>query len=302
MPVPASFTDISETASSNSPAGSETVGTQANEYFQAAFSFIRQLYDGVIKPLAPINVNGQQIINLAQGDTSSVSNQAVTGAQLRNFSYKIGEQRWWNSHGQAILPVWGPGWQLADGTNGTLDMRNRSPVGTGSQYGLGTTAGAIGVALAIANMPAHSHGVNDPGHAHGLADPGHSHGIGDPGHNHTVVDAGHSHGVNDPGHAHSVSGNNTQGGGAITFNGASGAPVSTNTTTNGTGISIALGGTGIHNNASLTGISLGTSGTGASVAGALTGISTASVGSGAGFDNRPPLMGVVCIEYTGIGA
>jgi len=36
----------------------------------------------------------------------------------------------------------------------------------------GTTAS---YQLTTADMPSHSHGVNDPGHAHGVNDPGHNH-------------------------------------------------------------------------------------------------------------------------------
>lgn len=46
MPVPTVITELSTTAASNSPAGSETVGTNVDDYFRAAFAFEAQLYAG----------------------------------------------------------------------------------------------------------------------------------------------------------------------------------------------------------------------------------------------------------------
>lgn len=41
-----------------------------------------------------------------------------------------------------------------------------------SQAVTGTNAGYT---LAIADIPAHNHGINDPGHSHSIGDPGHAH-------------------------------------------------------------------------------------------------------------------------------
>jgi hypothetical protein len=48
MPVPTARTDLSTTAASNSPAGSEAIGTNADDYIRAAFKFIRENYDDVL--------------------------------------------------------------------------------------------------------------------------------------------------------------------------------------------------------------------------------------------------------------
>lgn len=82
MPVPSAWTDISETAASNSPAGSESVGPNMNAYFQAAFAYCRQLYDGQINPLNPLNFNGQKITNVAAGVAVS---DAVVVSQLGSY-------------------------------------------------------------------------------------------------------------------------------------------------------------------------------------------------------------------------
>jgi hypothetical protein len=48
MPVPTARTDLSTTAASNSPAGSEAIGTNADDYIRAAYKFIRENYDDVL--------------------------------------------------------------------------------------------------------------------------------------------------------------------------------------------------------------------------------------------------------------
>ena len=50
-------------------------------------------------------------------------------------------------------------WALCDGTNGTPDLRNRFIVGAGDEYAIGAIGGDKEVALTIAQMPRHQHGV-----------------------------------------------------------------------------------------------------------------------------------------------
>ena len=45
------------------------------------------------------------------------------------------------------------GWQLADGTNGSPDLRNRFIVGAGSTYSIGNTGGNNTITLVTANLP-----------------------------------------------------------------------------------------------------------------------------------------------------
>ncbi len=59
------------------------------------------------------------------------------------------------------------GWQLADGSNGTLDLRDVWPLSAGPTYPVGTTGGMLGIDLG------HSHGpgaLTAPGgnHHHGV--------------------------------------------------------------------------------------------------------------------------------------
>ncbi|MBB2999641.1 hypothetical protein FHX57_001972 [Paraburkholderia tropica] len=73
MPVPTSLDDLSETPSSNSPQGNEPVGTNANEYFQAAYSFIKQLSNGWVKADGTVSMTG--LLTLS-GDPTSALNPA----------------------------------------------------------------------------------------------------------------------------------------------------------------------------------------------------------------------------------
>ncbi len=82
MPVPTSIASLSPAPSSNSPQGTENVGPIMNEYIQAAFGFIAQLYAGGILPTAAVNMNGQQINDLANG---VLSGDAVNYGQLITY-------------------------------------------------------------------------------------------------------------------------------------------------------------------------------------------------------------------------
>ncbi|WP_250439894.1 hypothetical protein [Caballeronia sp. AZ1_KS37] len=263
MPVPSSFTDLSTTPSLNSPASSETVGPNANEYLQSVFSFIKQIYNGTWKPAAAIDLNGQKLTNIAKGTISTSSTDAVRGDQL----YTVGEVRMWHGAVASISTTWGPGWYLCDGNHGTANLVDRFIVGAGSTYAMGATGGAATVALSVANMPSHSHGVSDPGHNHGIYDPG------------------HNHYVNDPGHAHSIPGN-------IAIQGSTYSQEGTNTRLFNLG--------GWNTNASGTGIWLNSSGTGIGLYASGTGISIQANGSGTAVENRPPYYALCFIEYRGV--
>jgi microcystin-dependent protein len=81
------------------------------------------------------------------------------------------------------------GWLICDGTNGTPNLRDRFVVGAGSTYAVEATGGAATVALAAANLPAHSHSFSgttsdrSAGHTHTGSTDGHG------GHSHTYLDA-----------------------------------------------------------------------------------------------------------------
>ncbi|MFP3638103.1 hypothetical protein [Paraburkholderia sp. SIMBA_054] len=271
MPIPSSINDLDVNPNNNSPQGSETVGPNANGYLQALGAFIKQIATGVgLAPTSDVNMGGKKLTNLGAGSTTSTSTDAITGAQARALAYKVGEQRMWHGAVANIASVWGAGWQLADGTNGTSDCRDRFIVGAGNLYAPGATGGNSTNTLAIANLPAHNHGINDPGHAHSISDPGHGHGVNDPGHSHRPQDLN-------------------------AF------------LTNGTVVNL-VGGTGqsydlkSFTSTSATGISIQGAASNIGINGAVTGISTQNTGSGAAIENKPPYYASCILEYTGIGA
>jgi microcystin-dependent protein len=270
MPIPSTINDLDPVASNNSPQGSEAVGPNANGYIQALSAFIKQIYGGALKPLAALNMNGQKITNAANGTVSSTSTDLVTGAQLAAARGRVGEFRMWGGPaGQAaVTAVWGPGWFIADGTNGTIDLRDRFIVAAGLSYAFGATGGVATYSLTSAQMPVHSHAIGDPGHSHG------------------INDGGHGHGLNDPGHAHGNIVDVTQGSSPTSRFWPQGFSNfgTVNTQNAATGMSV---------QAALSNIS---------AAAALTGITgTGTAGSGAAIDNRPPFLALIFIQYTGAG-
>lgn len=269
MPIPNSISDLDTNPNNNSPQGSETVGPNANGYIQALSAFIKQISTGAgLVFTSDLSANNHKVTNLANGTVSSTSKDAVNGSQLQAV-YKVGEVKMWHGAVANIGTVWGAGWQLADGTNGTADLRDRFIVGAGNSYALNATGGNASNTLSTSQMPVHNHGVNDPGH------------------NHSVNDPGHSHTVNDPGHKHG-SGN----GFGFSSSGGSG----------GIGSGTNANGSFSETDQRPTNISIFGSGTSISLNGSFTGISTQNAGSGASIENRPPYYALCFIEYTGIGA
>ncbi|UCE61395.1 MAG: hypothetical protein JSU63_06530 [Phycisphaerales bacterium] len=68
-----------------------------------------------------------------------------------------------------------PNWNICDGSDGTLDLRDRFIVGAGAGYNTGETGGAASVTLSIDQIPNHSHSFSgqtssDGDHAHGYQD------------------------------------------------------------------------------------------------------------------------------------
>ena len=202
---------------------------------------------------------------------------AVSGASIQKNGSELlptGVICMW-SGAAASIPA---GWYLCDGTNGTPDLRDRFIVGAGNSYSVGASGGSATQTLAVANLPAHNHGVNDPGHAHGVNDPGHTHQA-------SVNDPGHAHGVNDPGHSHPERVGQSTGGGGV--NGWNISPSQSlvnlgyNTGNANTGISINTAWTGI-------GVGIANATTGITIAQATTGITTQNTGSGSAFSLLPP--------------
>jgi microcystin-dependent protein len=119
----------------------------------------------------------------------------------------------------AIGYTWG-----GSGANFNLpDCRGRTRIGAGQGPGLtnrllGTIGGEESHIPGVAEMPAHTHGINEAAHTHTITDPGHDHTLSQTPHAHGVNDLGHVHGVSDPSHAHGVADpGHTHAGSNITF-------------------------------------------------------------------------------------
>jgi microcystin-dependent protein len=185
--------------------------------------------------------------------------------------------------GGSISP-WGQG----DGSStfNVPDFRGRTTIGAGQGAGLsnralGTRAGEETHTLALAEMPAHNHGVNDPTHAHAVYDPGHAHSVYDPS---------HAHGVYDPGHAHSYTAMD------MAINYGSGAENGDDTRNYGRTTSVNVTNIGIY--AAYTNIALYLAGTNISLYASGTGISIQYAGGSGAHNNMQPYAVVNKIIHT----
>ena len=61
-------------------------------------------------------------------------------------------------------------WHLCDGTNGTIDLRDKFVLGAGNGYSVGATGGEATHTLTINEMPSHSHSISY-GRSGGLGQP-----------------------------------------------------------------------------------------------------------------------------------
>jgi microcystin-dependent protein len=161
MPVPSAITDLSTTAGSNYPAGSESP-TTVDDYLRAHASFIAQLYATII----PVGVM------MDFGGTSAPTGFLVCdGTAVSRTTYS------------ALFTAIGTTWGSGDGstTFNVPDMRRRTAIGSGGTATdgpantVGSTGGAQTKTLSTAELPAHSHSIFDAGHSHSVSDPGHSH-------------------------------------------------------------------------------------------------------------------------------
>jgi hypothetical protein len=253
MSVPSSISQLSTTASLNSPAGTDPIGNNLAPYLNAHAAFIAQVANGTgLTFTQALSMNSFQINNLAPGVAVT---DAVNMSQLKAY-LPIGAIMLYSGAVANIPTVWGADWALCNGANGTPNLTNQFVIGAGGAYAPGATGGTTTYALSVANMPSHTHGINDPGHTHGVDDPGHAHGVYDPTHSHTSGPGGMIMDV--------VSG----GGYGVDIQGSNAA--------NGT------------INPSATGIGIYAAGTGIGIYGSGTGVSIQYTGSGAAFTVIPP--------------
>lgn len=163
---------------------------ELGEFVQRAADTLNGTYDctaGVFTGAS--NRNGEVVNSPVRGDPGVTTNQFVvppgggpptiggslvytaanlTAAIVNALIFPVGTVLMFNGL-IGNIPV---GFQLCDGTNGTLDLRGRFIVGAGGAYAVGATGGAAsvvsgaggahthtiqGTAITIAQMPAHAH-------------------------------------------------------------------------------------------------------------------------------------------------
>lgn len=124
-----------------------------------------------------VQVAGSNNVSIA-GNVSATGNMSVTGAITAGGTITASNYAL-NSNGNGPVPAGGiimwsgslasipTGWVLCDGTNGTVDLRDRFIVGAGATYPVGNTGGANTVTLNTTQIPSHTHTINSAGaHTH----------------------------------------------------------------------------------------------------------------------------------------
>jgi microcystin-dependent protein len=222
-----------------------------------------------------------------RGDGSWL-NVALPAGVMMDFAGSAAPTGWILCQGQALDQASYPGLFAAIGfTYGNPgsgkfslpDCRGRTVVGAGAGAGLtdralGATGGEESHILTLAEMPSHTHGINDLGHIHSVDEgSGHTHGLNDGGHNHSLNEGGghthgitqtaHAHGVNDPAHSHLLANfidhlhtNPNPGSGSWDTNSNIVNPQTQLVQPSKTGIGILPGLANITNNAAVTGASI----------------------------------------------
>lgn len=91
------------------------------------------------------------VIPFSEGSTTSKLN--IT--QIADLIIPIGSIIMW-SGSIATIPS---NWALCNGSNGTIDLRDRFIVGAGRDYAVSSVGGLSSVNLTIDQMPKHNHGI-----------------------------------------------------------------------------------------------------------------------------------------------
>jgi hypothetical protein len=163
MPVPAAVTDLSTTAGSNSPAGSESPGDGDN-YIRSLSSFIRGLYDRCTDGLQAITCGALSATSSGGTNTITATDTGVSGANIKltgnggaTPSKYIRAQSGYfevvnSAYSAVILSLSDTGGLAAttfSGIGASLTALNASNVSTGTLANARTTATSANTASAI---------------------------------------------------------------------------------------------------------------------------------------------------------
>ena len=137
MPVPSAITDLSTTAGSNSPAGTDPIGTDADNYIRAHAAFIAQLRDGsknlelgtVTAPALAFTGDTNTGIYSSAADTVSIASGGVRVADFPNTGNAA-----YNAASSYIFHSY----QIATSAKGYIGTDNGGIIngGTGSGFGV----------------------------------------------------------------------------------------------------------------------------------------------------------------------
>lgn len=92
-----------------------------------------------------IIINGE-VVEIPGGSPAAPSNDALP----------IGAVIMWAGTAETIPE----GFHICDGTDGTIDLRNRFVLGAGAKYTPGATGGVEEVTLTVEQMPSHEHSLS----------------------------------------------------------------------------------------------------------------------------------------------
>ena len=124
------------------------------------------------------SINVPQITVDNKGRVTNITSIPVNSTlNTLNIGIPIGTIAIWSGSTSTIPD----GWQLADGTNGTLDLRDKFVLGASTTFSPGTTGGT-----ANAVVTAHTHTATSVSSFAGNALGTHTHGITDSGHSHVM--------------------------------------------------------------------------------------------------------------------
>ena len=127
------------------------------------------IISGILSLTSTIPPTSNQVIPVSTDNTTRIPTTAWVQTAISS-AIPIGGIIMWSS--VTVIPS---NYALCNGSNGTPNLRDRFIVGAGSTYAVAAIGGAARVTLTTAEIPAHSHNINDPGHVHTFS------GIGDDG-------------------------------------------------------------------------------------------------------------------------